>query len=129
MKKIAKKSRKPDKLDARGRHKLRIAVKKLRYATEFFASLFERKKEKKAREKFEKLLKSLQDALGKLNDIAVHDKFAGEITGLGTCTKKELQKAYAVGLLSGAEHKLAGACIAEVKKTGRQLADAKPFWR
>jgi inorganic triphosphatase YgiF len=128
-KKIIKKTRKADELDARGRHKLRIAVKKLRYSTEFFASLFEKKKERKVRVQFEKHLKALQDALGKLNDIAVHDRLAGQIVQLGKCTRTELQKAYAMGLLSGGEHKLAGSCIADVKKTGKKLADARSFWR
>lgn len=128
-KKIVKKSRKADELDARGRHKLRIAVKKLRYSTGFFASLFAEKKQRKARGKFEDLLKTLQNALGKLNDIATHDKFADEMVQLGKCTKNDLQKAYAMGLLSGSEHRLAGACIAAAKKTGKKLADAEPFWR
>lgn len=128
-KKVAKKSRKAGELDAHGRHRLRIAVKKLRYSTGFFANLFADKKGKKARKKFEDLLKTLQDTLGKLNDIATHDRFADQMVRLGRCTKKDLQKAYAMGLLSGSEHKLAGACICEVKKTGKKLADAKPFWR
>ena len=129
MKKIVKKSRKADELDTRGRHKLRIGVKKLRYSAEFFASLFSGKKKRKARKEFEDLLKKLQNALGKLNDIATHDKLAGEMVQLTSCTKKQLQKAYAMGLLSGSEHKLAGACIAEVKASGNRLSDANPFWR
>ena len=127
-KKIIKKTRKADELDARGRHKLRIAVKKLRYSTEFFASLFATRKQKKRREDFERLLKALQDSLGKLNDIAVHDRLAGQMVQLGRCTKKELQKSYAMGLLSGGEHKQAASCIVKAKKTGRKLADAKRFW-
>src|SRR5215469_7837051 len=35
-----KKIKELDKLDDAGRHKLRIAIKKLRYASEFFESLF-----------------------------------------------------------------------------------------
>ncbi|HEX9159587.1 MAG TPA: CHAD domain-containing protein [Rhizomicrobium sp.] len=128
-KKVAKKSRKADELDASGRHKLRIAVKKLRYSLGFFASLFAGKTEKKARKDFEDLLKTLQDALGKLNDFATHDKFADQTMQLGRCTRKDLRKAYAMGLLFGSEHKRAGACIADVKKTGKKLADAEPFWR
>jgi inorganic triphosphatase YgiF len=128
-KKIVKKSQNADKLDARGRHKLRIAVKKLRYSTEFFASIFQGKKEKKVRKKFEDLLKALQDALGQLNDIATHDRFADQIVQFGRCTRKERAKAYAIGLLSGSEHKLAGACIADARKTGKRLGDLKPFWR
>ncbi|HEX3430662.1 MAG TPA: CHAD domain-containing protein [Rhizomicrobium sp.] len=127
-KKIVKKSRKAGELDARSRHKLRIAVKKLRYSTDFFASLFAKKKERKTRKDFEEILKGLQDSLGKLNDIAVHDRLAGQMVQLGRCTKKELQKVYAMGLLSGGEHKLAATCIADAKKTGKKLADAKPFW-
>jgi len=122
-KKVAEKSRMAD------RHELRIAVKKLRYSTGFFASLCAGKKQKKARGKFEDLLKTLQDALGKLNDIATHDKIADEMVQLGKCTKNDLQKAYAMGLLSGSEHRLAGDCIARVKKTGRKLGEAEPFWR
>lgn len=127
-KKVAKKSRRPDALDAHGRHKLRIAVKKLRYSTEFFESLYSGRKEKKARRRFEDLLKALQDALGKLNDIATHDRLANQMVRLGRCARKDLQKAYAMGLLSGSEHKLAGVCIAEVKKAGKKLADTRPFW-
>ncbi|HLY05174.1 MAG TPA: CHAD domain-containing protein [Rhizomicrobium sp.] len=128
-KKIVKKSRKADELDALGRHKLRIAVKKLRYSTEFFASLFAGNKQKSARERIEDLLKTLQDALGTLNDIAMHDKFADQMVRGGKRTKNDLQKTYAMGLLSGSEHRLAGACIAKAKKTGEKLAAAKPFWR
>jgi len=127
-KKIMKKSRSADNLDARGRHKLRIAVKKMRYSTDFFADIFQKKQEKKARKKFEELLKALQNALGKLNDTATHDRFADQMVQPGRCMKKELQKAYAMGLLSGNEHKLAGACVAKVKKTGKKFGDAKPFW-
>ena len=129
MEKIVKKSRNADELDAHGRHKLRIGVKKLRYSTEFFASVFAGKKQGRAHKKFEDLLKTLQDSLGRLNDIATHDRFADQMVQLGKCTKKNLQKTYAMGLLSGSEHRLAGACIADAKKTGKRLADTKPFWR
>jgi CHAD domain-containing protein len=67
--KIIKTCRKMEQLDAPERHKLRIAVKKLRYATGFFACLFNHPKTKKARKYFEKELKALQSALGKLNDM------------------------------------------------------------
>ena len=127
-KKIVKRSRKAEKLDAHGRHKLRIAVKKLRYATEFFESIFTGKRQKKARKTFEDLLKALQDALGKLNDIATHDRIAGQMVQLGKCTKKHLQMAYAMGLLSGSEHRLAATCIAKARKSGKKLGGAKPFW-
>ncbi|MGH8772251.1 MAG: CHAD domain-containing protein, partial [Burkholderiales bacterium] len=57
----------PAELDSAGRHRLRIAVKKLRYAAEFFASLFA----KKRAQKYIASLMALQDVLGTLNDAAV----------------------------------------------------------
>ncbi len=52
------------------RHELRKDAKKLRYAAEFFASLFERKGEKRRYKRFVKALQSVQDQLGSLNDLA-----------------------------------------------------------
>ncbi len=49
------------------RHDLRITLKKLRYAVEFFAPLFE----KKAAKPFLGHLKALQEDLGHMNDVAV----------------------------------------------------------
>lgn len=53
------------------RHRLRIAAKKLRYAAEFFASLYHGRLAAKDRRTFAKALAQLQDSLGELNDIAV----------------------------------------------------------
>ncbi|MEM5428764.1 CHAD domain-containing protein [Cupriavidus oxalaticus] len=57
------------KLDAHHRHRARIAAKKLRYAAEFFADLFE----KKTLKPFRRVLAKLQDDLGWGNDMAVAD--------------------------------------------------------
>ncbi|MBV8650524.1 MAG: CHAD domain-containing protein, partial [Alphaproteobacteria bacterium] len=64
-KKIVKKVRKLEGLDGRQLHKLRIAVKKLRYATGFFATLFGAQRDKRQR-RFQTTLKALQSSLGKL---------------------------------------------------------------
>ena len=53
------------------RHRLRIDVKKLRYAAEFFASLYLGKATAKHRPAFAKAMGRLQDCLGELNDMAV----------------------------------------------------------
>lgn len=52
------------------RHELRKDAKKLRYASEFFASLFDRKREQRRHGRFVAALEGLQDCLGKLNDLA-----------------------------------------------------------
>jgi inorganic triphosphatase YgiF len=53
--------------DAAARHRLRIAAKKTRYASEFFQSLYPRKRAKP----YVAALTELQDTLGWLNDAAV----------------------------------------------------------
>src|SRR5262249_40218517 len=73
FKKIRKLGKMLTRLDARRRHKLRIQAKKVRYASEFFAGLFPGKKASKRREKFLSALEDVQDCLGDLNDIAVHE--------------------------------------------------------
>lgn len=54
-----------DTLDAAAMHKLRIACKKLRYATEFFTPLYD------GMDGYTKNLKAIQDTLGHLHDTAV----------------------------------------------------------
>jgi inorganic triphosphatase YgiF len=58
------------------RHELRIRIKKLRYGTEFFGSLFTSGKAKKRRKTFSSLLEELQENLGDLNDLAVGGSLA-----------------------------------------------------
>ena len=65
-------------LGVRQRHRLRIRVKRLRYATEFFAATFPGDGSSKRRLESLSALKDLQDALGGLNDLATrHELMAG----------------------------------------------------
>ena len=59
------------------RHQVRIAAKKARYASEFFASLFSASKARA----YVKRLSSLQDVLGVLNDLEVADKLLHALAG------------------------------------------------
>lgn len=52
------------------RHRLRIRVKRMRYTTEFFASLLESRGKARRLPAFIKAQEALQDILGELNDIA-----------------------------------------------------------
>jgi len=120
-KKVARKARKLDKLGLQERHKLRIAVKKLRYAADFFVGLAHSRRTK-ARKRFSKELKSLQDALGKLNDIAVHEKLARQLARSRKRSTKLPQKAFAIGLLTGREKREARACMTAAIKAGASLS-------
>lgn len=56
-------------------HRARIAAKKARYATEFFASLYRGKQVRP----YVKALGALQDELGKVNDATVGDRLLGQM--------------------------------------------------
>src|SRR5436305_349687 len=63
-------------LEPPARHALRIALKKLRYAAEFFAPLYAGQGRTKRRKAFGAALAELQERLGALNDIAVAGEMA-----------------------------------------------------
>jgi inorganic triphosphatase YgiF len=124
MKRVLRKARRVEQIDPRGRHKLRIAVKKLRYATDFFGGLFGRKHR---RTRFNRHLKALQGALGRLNDIEVHKRVADNIVH-GERVARRADRALAIGFVSGYEHTQIKPCIDAVKKMSRRLTDIPPFW-
>ncbi|WP_370889849.1 CHAD domain-containing protein [Caballeronia sp. RCC_10] len=66
-KKLLKRGHRLAELDDETRHRARIAAKKLRYATEFFSSLFDRREVKR----YVTALSDLQDDLGWRNDVVV----------------------------------------------------------
>jgi triphosphatase len=67
--KLLKRGRNLPNLDARPRHRARIAAKKLRYATDFFASLYP----KQAIRHYLAALDKLQDDLGWRDNVVVSD--------------------------------------------------------
>jgi CHAD domain-containing protein len=76
--KVRKRGKALAHLDARSRHMFRIQTKKLRYTTEFFATLFTTRRAVKRRKQFLPALERLQDGLGDLNDISVHESGNGQ---------------------------------------------------
>ena len=113
--KIIKWVRKLEKLDARRRHKLRIAVKKLRYGREFFASLKPDRGRGKARRKIDRALKTLQSVLGDLNDMRVHGEWAHRFASASIAA----QKAFAIGVLTGREDTNANALLDDACEAGK----------
>jgi len=78
-KKIRRRGAKIDDLDPQQMHRLRIQIKKTRYATELFSSLFEGKKASRRLEKFHEALKQLQSSLGGFNDIMIRKALCAEV--------------------------------------------------
>lgn len=128
VKKIGKKAKRLERLGPQERHKLRIAIKKVRYAMEFFSTLFGGAKADKRRARLQKLLKKLQSILGKLNDMKVHGQIAREYARPKRRTSKAPQTAFAMGLLAGKEQERARSLIADARDAGKQLAKQPLFW-
>lgn len=127
-KKILKKARKVEELDPQARHKLRIAVKKLRYACEFFADIFPGAKRGARRQRICKVLKSLQGSLGTLNDIEVHKQFATTVARSGKHDAAQPRKALAMGFITGREEKQVASCLTGVEKAAARLAGLPAYW-
>ena len=130
-KKIRKQGRKLAALDAKHRHKLRIKVKKIRYAADFFGAVFPGNKAARRRAKFVGKLKKLQDALGDLNDIMVHERLSKRMAvfpgGRGR-RKQRISKAFVAGRLSGREEERFAAVMRRAEKARDAFAGVKPFW-
>jgi inorganic triphosphatase YgiF len=118
--KIAKKVRKLRSMDSRPRHRLRIAVKKLRYAREFFESLSLDGRGRKTSSKIDRALKNLQNALGGLNDMTVHARLIHGLARINAATRK----AYAVGVLTGQEDARSQQLFSEAIQAGKRMRRA-----
>jgi inorganic triphosphatase YgiF len=100
------------------RHDLRKDAKKLRYAAEFFASLFDEKKSRRRYARFIAALEDMQDHLGVLNDLATAPD---EIRKLGLEGDPDAQA------LLGSDAK--ASLITAAAEAHEALVDAKRFWR
>jgi CHAD domain-containing protein len=72
---LLKRARRIDWLNERKRHAVRIAVKRLRYACDFFSACFPRQ----AVQPYLRRLAAVQDTLGELNDAAVARRLLHEL--------------------------------------------------
>jgi triphosphatase len=122
-----KKAKKLSRLNAFERHKLRIAIKKLRYSSDFFGCLFTGRKATARFSCFNSLLSELQDRLGALNDIAVHEKLAAGIAA-SKSRGDPPKRAFAAGVVSGREQAEVQPLLISAAKLARKLAHARAFW-
>jgi triphosphatase len=129
-KKVKKDGKQLTKLEPSARHELRIRVKKLRYAAEFFSKLFPGKKRRKR--EILSSLKKLQDALGDVNDVAVQAGLKGEILGSKggkAVAVKNQHRAFAAGLIIGHQKARLESLLNSAEDAFSNFKDAKPFWK
>ncbi|KRR04268.1 CYTH and CHAD domain-containing protein [Bradyrhizobium valentinum] len=102
IRKVRKDGRDLDKMSPPARHQLRIRVKKIRYAVEFFGTLFPSKREQKQLARLSTHLKKVQDALGSLNDFVAHRQMATD-AALKAPRQHPRALAFASGVVLGRE--------------------------
>ncbi|MCA1455645.1 CHAD domain-containing protein [Bradyrhizobium sp. BRP22] len=109
-----------DRLSPRARHKLRIRIKKIRYAVDFFEGLFPARRERKRLARLSRHLKNIQDALGALNDFVAHRKMA-LAAALQAPRENRRARALAAGVMVGREDKSVRPLMKTALKEARRL--------
>lgn len=104
--------------DDDARHKVRKDAKKLRYAADFFVSLFDGKHERRRYKRFVTALEAVQDQLGMLNDLAMAPRL---LLKLGLADEPD-----AAPLLELGDKQ---AMLDALDEDYRALIDARRFWR
>ncbi len=111
-------------LAAEQRHAVRIQIKKLRYATEFFGMLFPRRQVTP----FLTVMKALQDQLGLNNDLEVArgllKKALKRVSG-----KERRDVAFAAGVIIGWHSHVSGHREHGVLRIWDRFLGKRPFWR
>jgi triphosphatase len=123
LKKACKRAKHLSKLDIAERHRLRIALKKLRYTAEFFAPLYE----SGPVTEFLVRLGKLQDLFGTLNDAAMAEHILDTIVKHGgEPGSSVLGKAAA--FIEGWHQSRIPLTWEKAKKRWRRFAKTEPFW-
>ncbi len=104
-----------DTLDDEGRHRLRKRIKRLRYAVEFSASLFDAR----AVRGYLKAMRALQERLGTVNDVAVG------IALYSAAAPADARALFALGWLASQRERALAACQPDLKR----FVGSKCFWR
>jgi CHAD domain-containing protein len=121
-KKTAKHARGLATLTGEQRHELRKELKKLRYAVEFFCSLYPAKRI----DPFLKRLKKLQTVFGDLNDAAT---LKAMFTGTDVPGAEDPSIQRAIGWMIGASQARAELGWIGAKALWRDLERTRPFWK
>jgi CHAD domain-containing protein len=106
-------------------HRLRIALKKLRYTAEFFAPLYPKPEVKR----YLGQLRGLQNHLGDLNDVANVRRVVGELLREKNKKDDETAMRYAAGVLVGWYGAQVPGAVKQALKRYRKFKRVTPFWQ
>jgi triphosphatase len=112
------------RLSAAERHRVRIALKKLRYACEFFEGLYR----KKGARPYLTSLKQMQDGLGHLNDVAVADKLTLRLVDQAATQTERESLHMAAGLVLGWYARGVAGAEQELMEGWHKFSHGAPFW-
>jgi triphosphatase len=126
-----KKAKSFDRLDDAQRHKLRIGTKKFRYWAEFVATVFATKRAKNRRVASLDAAKHIQDCLGALNDIVVHEKISRDVLDEQTAADPKLlrDRAFVAGLVAGRQEGQSAKLAARAAAALEDFRAVKSFWK
>jgi len=131
-KRIRRRGAKIDDLSPEQLHSLRIQVKKARYATEFFASLYQNKKASNRRKKALSSLMQLQNSLGGFNDIMTRKTLCSDAIaspGRGLKAEQQRHRAFAAGLIIGDQQSHIKKLLGRARKAYSRFDSAQIYWK
>jgi triphosphatase len=102
------------------RHQVRIAAKKLRYAAEFFSSLYSHKRVRRYLE----ALAGVQEVLGALNDAATARLLLTDLARTTEEAPQQQAKSLVLGWVGGKSH----AQLNDLEHTWSSFIEQKTFW-
>jgi CHAD domain-containing protein len=122
---VRKRGRRVKSLEQRECHRLRIALKRLRYAAEFYGPLYN----KKAVKRYLGRLKKLQDLLGCINDVAqVRAVLARLLADEATTAHVQADLYFTAGLINGWHRARVERLSKKALRRWDKFKRLKPFW-
>ena len=123
--KARKRGRQIKTLEQRDCHRLRISLKKLRYAAEFYGPLYRKKKVRR----YVKAIKELQDLLGAFNDAGQVRAILSLLTADGDIAPRaQADLFFASGMINGWHCARASRLGRSALKRWDKFKRARPFW-
>lgn len=123
---VLKLGKKFSKLPAEERHEVRIALKKVRYASEFFSSLYPERRT----QPYIAAMRQLQNALGSANDVATAETLTAMLVKTVRRGTKEAEAIrLGVGKVLGWHTRDSKEANTDVVALWKRFSKSRPFWR